>query len=398
MYKRQVLYLDAEVDAQVLFDKHNQGKLKLLESPDQGADSHGVLLSRETIKERPLPPMKALQHFSRGFNAEIAKEFVKSKSAISIVGLGPFDPKHDLLKNLTLTIGKMANETGAFVFDVADSLTFTKEAFDGIRVAEIKKGQLSSNQFGVRAYRVDQGIRSVTMGLEKFGQTNLAVANFAEHHMGVIDSFNGILIQAVIESDTKVEPGDLSLEPQKFDNELQRKKFESLLRQGFTGVDVKLAAIKPQGGDPQKLLGVVFESEPGEELWQEQEKFLLTIFEKTRRISENIDIGTVEAAIKAARIQATAILQDKTQWSAPRRLKVAINLPQKEIVWVEVSSFDDGKGRGILLSQPTKDSSLKSGSEMAFESEMIFDFVLSDAENTIAKGGVDELISKLNSR
>lgn len=393
-----VLYLDAPVDAEALFAKHNQGKLKLLESPEQGTDSPGVLLRIETIEERPLPPMEALQYFSRGFNDKIAQEFLKSKSTISVIGLGPFDPKHELLKNLTLTVGKMANETDAFVSDVADSLTFTQESFESIRVAEIKTGQLSSNQFGVRAYRVDQGLRTVTMGLEKFGQTNLAIPNFSEHHMGVIDSFSGILIQSVIESETKVEPGELRLDPQNFANESQRERFESLLRPEFSGIDVELAEIEPQGGDPQELLGIVFENEPGEKLWQEQDQFLLTIFEKTRQISKNVDISSVESAIEAARTRATELLQDQTQWEAPRRLRVAISLPQKEVVWVEVRSFEEGAGKGIMLSQPTTDRSVKSGSEITFEAEMILDFVLSDTENTIEKGGVDELIQKLNSR
>ena len=77
---------------------------------------------------------------------------------------------------------------------------------------------------------------------------------------------------------------------------------------------------------------------------------------------------------------------------------MAISLPQKEVVWVEVRSFEEGAGKGIMLSQPTTDRSVKSGSEITFEAEMILDFVLSDTENTIEKGGVDELIQKLNSR
>jgi len=200
-----VLYFESEdVDAKAIFAKHNQGELKLLESAEEGAASTGVLLIEKTIKEQPLPDLEGLPHFSRGFSDAAAQKFINSKSTISLVGLGPFDPEHKLLKNLTLTVGKMAEDIDAFVFDVADSLTFTTEAFDGIRAAEIREGRLSTNQFGVRAYRVDDGIRSVTMGLEKFGQTNICVPNFAEHHMGVIDKFNSLVVQTVIESKTRI--------------------------------------------------------------------------------------------------------------------------------------------------------------------------------------------------
>jgi len=394
-----VLYFESEdVDAKAIFAKHNQGQLKLLETPDEAAESAGVLLIEKTIKEQPLPPLEVLPHFSRGFSDEAAEKFINSKSTISLVGLGPFDPKHELLKGLTLTVGKMAEDIDAFVFDVADSLTFTKEAFDEIRASEIKEGRLSANQFNIRAYREGEGIRSVTMGLEKFGQTNVCIANFAEHHFGVIGSFKGMIVQTVIESDTRVAPGELTLQPSEFVNAKERQEFAELVRDGFATKSIELAKIESVSGDPEDLLGVVFKSQPGEALWQEQEEFLLTIFKQTKRVSTGVDVDAVQEAIEAARSQAMEILTEKQQWTAPgRRFLVAISLPGKEVVWTEVTDFENGVGKGILLSQPSKNPDLKSGSEIEFETAMIFDFSLSDAEKVIASGGVDAMIQKMNS-
>ena len=394
-----VLYFDSEdVDAKALFAKHNHGDLKLLKAPEDGVESPGVLLIEKSIEEQPLPALETLPHFSRGFSDEAAQKFIQSKSTISLVGLGPFDPEHKLLKNLTLTVGKMAEDIDAFVFDVADSLTFTKEAFDGIRAAEIREGRLSTNQFGVRAYRVDDGIRSVTMGLEKFGQVNICVPNFAEHHMGVIDTFNSLVVQTVIESDTQIGPGEMALEPMGLTNAEVKQKFTGLLRDGFSSKTVELAKIESVGGDPEDLLAVVFKSKPGEALWQEQDTFLKTIFKETTRVSEGVDVSAVEEAIENARAQAMEILKDKQTWTAAgRRLNVAINLPGKEVVWVEVTSFENGSGKGILKSQPTKNRDLTSGSEIEFEPAMIFDFKLSNAEELISSGGVDALIQQMNS-
>ena len=108
-------------------------------------------------------------------------------------------------------------------------------------------------------------------------------------------------------------------------------------------------------------------------------------------------MSTVEQAIENARSEAMDILNNKRVWTAAgRRFMVAITLPEKEIVWVEVSAFENGSGKGVLLSQPTQNTQLTSGSEVTFEPEMIFDFKLSDAEQTISSGGVDALIQKMN--
>ena len=396
VYIHYVLFYDADIDAKALFDKLNQGELKVLESPEEGVDSPGVILRSETVEQRPLPDPESLPYFSRGFNGEIAEKFLESKSAFSVIGVGPFDPEHRLLKKVTTIVGDMATEMDAFVFDQADSLSFTNTAFNEIRADEIRKGNLSPNQFGIRAYRVDEGIRSVTMGLEKFGQTNIAISNFGEHHMGVIDSFKGMLVQAVIESDAKVEPGTLTLAPGEFSNTDEKKSLKDLLRDDFSTAEVELADIEPLEGDPRELLGVVFENEPGEELWAEQDAFLLTIFKRTRRTSQ-MDPNAIQEAIEAARTRAGEILGDKDQWVAPRQLKIAIALPNNEVVWLEVTRFEDGSGAGILLSQPSKNPELKSGDEIEFEPAMVMDFVLSDPETTIEKGGVDELIQQMNS-
>ena len=387
-----VLYYDGEFDAKALFVKLSQGKFELLESPEGGVDSPGVILRPETVEQGRLPP----RIFCRGdYNAEVAEKFSESKFAFSVIGVGPFDPEHRLLKNVTTTVGEMANEMDAFVFDVADSLTFTNIAFNEIRADEIRQGNLSSNQFGIRAYRVDEGIRSVTMGLEKFGQTNIAIANFSEHHMNVIDSFKGMLVQAVIESDAKVAPGTLTLTPEEFSNTAKKKAIKGLLRAGFSTTQVELADIESLKGDPRELLGVVFENEPGEELWAEQDAFLLKIFKRTRHSSQ-MDPDAIEGAIEAARTRAVEILRDEEQWAAPRRLKIAVGVSNNEVVWLEVTRFEDDAGAGILLSQPNKNPDLKSGDEIEFEPDMVMDFVLTDPETTIEKGGVDELIQRMN--
>ena len=387
-----------DVDEAALFKKH-AGDLKVLVSTEDGAKEPGVILKSESVKDRPLPDAKSLPYFSRGFSQEAADKLAKCKTAITIVGIGPFDPDHKLLKELTLTVSKMAAETDAFIHDGADSMTFTRDAFQKIRVDEIQRGELSPNQFGVRAYRTEEGLRSVTMGLEKFGQTNICIASFPEHLMGGVDALTTLAIQEVIESKTQIKPGDLLLDTQKIKNPTVKARYAKVNAAGGTGkATLKLVPIDSIGGDPKKLLGPKFASPPGDDLWNEQAKLLESIFGKSRDVSEGVSMEELEEAIAKVRVDVAAILKNEKKWKAPgRKLKLAVELPTvKEVVWVEVQSWDGKKGKGILLSKPIH-VDLESGSTFEFTTDVLMDYRLSDAEKLLKSGGIDEMVKKLQS-
>ena len=395
-----VLFLPgSDVDADALFAKH-AGDIKVLASAEEGDKEPGVvLLKSESVKDRPLPDAQSLPVFSRGFSQEAADKLSKCKTAITIIAVGPFDPEHKLLKQVTVCVSKMAADTDAFIFDGADSMTFSREAFQKIRVAEIERGELSANQFGVRAYRTERGLRSVTMGLEKFGQTNLCIADFPEHLMGGVDSLMTLATQQVIESKTQVKPGDLLLDAHKIKNPTFKAQFAKRVSAGGIGkATLKIVSIDSISGDPKTLLGPKFASPPGDDLWTEQAKLLESAFGKLRDVSEGVSMEEFEEAIKKVRVDIAAILIDEKKWKVPgRRLKLAIELPDvKEVVWVEVQSWDGKKGKGILLSQPTH-VDLKSGSTFEFTTDVTMDYSLSNAEKVLESGGIDELVKQLQS-
>ena len=402
----RILYVlftkQSDFDAKALLEKHGKGELKILDAPEDGRTKSGVLLRVQSVADRPLPQAQALPYFSRGFSDKAAQQLYECKTAVTLIGLGPFDPKHRLLKQQTVAVYEIAKEIEAFIFDEADSLTFTQEAFYDIRVSEIERGELTANQFGVRAYREGEGLRSVSMGLEKFGQKNFCVPAFAEHHMGVMDSMMSLMMQSLIEANRVIKPGEFEVDATSLKTKSEKQKFSQILASdGGTGkMNVELVSIEPVSGDPQELLGIKFESNAGPDLWQEHDQFLTTLFGKSREVSSGVDMGSLDEAIEKARTAAAKILADTNKWTTPgRRLKCAVRHPEiQEVIWVEVKSWKDNQGAGILLSSPYGTSEYKSGDTMSFAVDNIVDYQLSDSEGTIEKGGVDEMVRQMQGR
>ena len=357
---------------------------------------HGpsILVKKHNVDELPVPSLQALQYFGRGFDQSKANRIMASDYSVSFIGVGPFDKSHKLLRKITQCVGGIAEKYDAFIYDVSDSLTFTPVSFENIRLGEIKKGFLSASQFGVRAYRVEKGIRSVSMGLEKFGQPNLVIENFSDHHMAYMDKLFSIVLQHVIESPIPVKPGPMVFDIKNIANPAVRSELGSSVEANGSG-KTKLMFKKAASldGDPLGLLAVSFENSPGDSLWLEQANLLKHVFGKDRTISNVPDPDRLESAVTLAKLRAKAILEeDHALEKDGMRLLVAIVMAEhEEVVWVEVAEWKAQQGMGVLLSDPIHTKSFRSGMTYKFDYNSIMDFKLYGTDGLVEQGGVQEL-------
>jgi uncharacterized protein YegJ (DUF2314 family) len=392
---------EQELNSEDLTKQCDLKGIERITSFDSFTNKPGVIIKNQDVGQLPVPSLQALQYFGRGFDQAKADRIMESDYSVSFIGVGPFDKDHSLLKKITICVYSVAKKYNAFVYDVADSLTFTSDSFANIRVNEISQGFFSSSQFGVRAYRVERGIRSVSMGLEKFGQPNLAIENFSEHHMGYMDKLFTLVLQHVIESRDKVVPGPISIDVNNISNPMLQKNMQSsIVPNGIGRARLVLKKAVPHDGDPSELLAITFENPPGDSLWDEQAKLLLSIFGRDRDISSVPDSASLDEAIASAKMRAKDILEEgHTLEKDGMRLLLAVALEEtKEVIWVEVSDWEGQKGIGILLSDPIHTKSLRSGMKYEFNYAFIMDFKLYGPDGLLEQGGVDELARRAGSR
>ena len=376
-------------------DVFKQHGIRVVEEFQETENEAGVGLRRTTVSQLPVQPDEALAHFGRGMSPELAIKMRGSQRVLVVMGAGPFDPTHELLRKTTRCVGQIASQHQGFVVDHADSLTFVPEAFHDIRVSEIEAGELSSVQFGTRAYRHDQGIRSVTMGLEKFGQCNLCISQFPEHLMGGFDALVQLMSQTLIESQDVVDCGAREFDVGKLRNAEVRRNLNRVNQGGSGKIKLVMGNQRTLDGDPSELIGPVFRSETGDELWQEQEAMLTELFGSVQNITAGVEFDSIEEIIQAAKERVDDLLCSGEWSQAGARMKIAITLPKtQEVVWTEVHAWDEPHGEGILLSEP-HDERLKSGMRVPFTISRVVDYALIKAGSVIEKGGVDELVRQM---
>lgn len=194
-----------------------------------------------------------------------------------------------------------------------------------------------------------------------------------------------------------VIPGKLKLDVTKITNPTASDQFAELVADGGSGkATLTIAEIESEDGDPKTLLGPSFTSPAGEKLWEEQAQLLESLFGYSRNVSEDVSFEELQSAIEQVRVESVKLLNDKKKWQAAgRRLTLAVQIPVvREVVWVEVQSWDGKSGKSILLSDPTN-VDLQSGTTFAFGADIIMDYRLADAERIIESGGIDELVKNL---
>jgi uncharacterized protein YegJ (DUF2314 family) len=217
--------------------------------------------------------------------------------------------------------------------------------------------------------------------------------------MTMMDRMMTLAMQHIIESDRPVGSGPLELSLRDLRNPRVRQELAAAQQPGASGcATLQLKSAAPHQGDPQVLLAPVFKAPPGPQLWEEQGTLLKQLFGVDRHVSKNVDMGEqIQQAIQKARKEAIAILSEPKRWQQEGvRLRVAVGLPNvKEVVWLEVTRWQNGTGIGILLSEPQSVPTLKSGDSVPFTADALMDYTLSNPEGEIAKGGVDDLVRKL---
>ena len=88
--------------------------------------------------------------------------------------------------------------------------------------------------------------------------------------------------------------------------------------------------LKPEGGDPQDLMGPIFSAEPGDALVAEQDAMLVKLFGLSRKTTQGVSPDQLQAAITKARARAVEILNDTASWKADgRRLRLAVRIPKE---------------------------------------------------------------------
>ena len=346
----------------------------------------GLRIEAPSLERFAPPTPRLLQYTGRGLSDEQIAAVQESAAVVSLeftLDMTPGASVHADAIAMALDLGE---RTHGLIWDEGTRELFTTEAWRNRRVANPPAPETVTNHFTQHAYRDDDLMRVVTLGLGKFGIPEIAFAHvpitMSDQAMTLVNLVATELTRTgtLDNAGTILVPADSG---------------------GGATVEVRLAIGTPAEGDnPGPLIQIVFPG-PKSTLHQRQAELL----QKVAPIdSDIIDRPADDAELLAASAAAKKeLLQLKPKFSqgVPDLEKLTVKAPftfgdDTEWMWVEVVSWRGHTIAGILQNTPRDIPNLKMGAKVEVTEDAVFDYYYTDKKGVEHGNETSRILERAN--
>jgi uncharacterized protein YegJ (DUF2314 family) len=277
----------------------------------------------------------------------------------------------------------VAKKSRGLILDVPTGEVFSREAWEGTRVATWRSGlPYLPEHFVIQNDYTGTLNRAVTIGLEKVGLPNLVFDDFPRSSTDVVDDLLNLAAQTMMERGELSTAGRLQVAIDRLEN----RRMRELLIEGCAPgaekrADLTLAVVKrEQDGPEHRLWEIVLPGDPSS-LHERQEELLDRVFGSADEVTEVEHDAEILAASERARERLLGDLKRKfVAGLAPKErllVKAAFETPEggNEWMWFEVIAWESRQLRGILMNDPVHIPDLNSGARVVKSEADLFDYV-----------------------
>lgn len=381
----------AELDSLLL--NHERLAFQRTEAID-GQDTAPTVVAR--IEAEPLdvyapPDPEMLQRFGRGLSADEAEALQETESVLILDWTYPKEHVWNGLRSALEITSSLARNTGGLIWDETTREVFAPDAWDERRVGKWTEEVPDVSQFTVvHAYRSDESVRAITLGMEKFGLPDVVIDGFSwslSRNMGhVINLF----AQAMAEGASPDIPGDFDLDFNGIRHPGVREPQVENLKPGGTGVALlSLQEGRWEEGDPlNRLIEITFNRGTGPDASSRQVQVLAQAFGLEDSLTRVEHDEAVEEASRRAREKLPDLREDFNSGLAPGELmmiKAPFATPEgeREWMWVEVTSWKGDSITGLLANEPFNIPTLTAGQVVEVPEADVFDYIRQHADGTV---------------
>lgn len=363
----------------------NFAPLERAEKPDSKSATPQVAarLEQDPQKNYAPPAESSLQYFGRGLSREQVTALQTTKGVLILDFAYPREHVWSGLRSATGLVHELAVATGGLVWDETTREVFTPAAWQERRLDDwTDQVPAISKHTTIHAYRNDEFVRAITLGMEKFGLPDLIAEDFPwslSNNMGIVVNLLG---QALAEGAEVPRTGEFDL------------NFRDIKHAGFR--DTQLESLKPNAtavamltlrkgvweeGDPaNRLVKIGFERGTGPDIHAQQEQVLATAFGAQDPVSQIQHDAAIRAASARARQKLPALRTDFTQGLKPGefiQVKAPFDRPDggQEWMWVEITKWEGSKITGLLQNDPHSIPTLHAGQIVTVSEGKVFDYI-----------------------
>jgi uncharacterized protein YegJ (DUF2314 family) len=382
--------------------------VKIVEAPPATATE--MVVCARTAKDaqqqyRP-PELESLTQFSHGISPAQAKALRESQEAFILDFVHPVEDVREGLEVANELAASVAKATGGLVWDAETREMFSPEAWDKKRRTAWSDGYPDvSAHIAVQVKQEGEVVRAVTLGMVKFGLPDIVANGFPWSAQRPVENLVCLLGQAMAEGVTVEKGGKFTLNLRKLKNSKVRDRQIESLKDKASGVAyLALVSATREKGDPgNRLVGIRADRYSESDASARQEKMLWSLFGWEDSVTSFR--RTPELLAASARAKARLpLLQNDFQTGLKRGEYIRVKVPfetsdgGEEWMWVEVTSWEGNRIKGILKSEPIAVPDLHAGQVVEVNQEHVFDYVRRYADGTEEGNETGRIIEKMTQR
>jgi len=394
---------DPLVELDDLLQKQSQMFKKVDKINRQTADVTVAARIEHDPRHAYAPPIeRSLQYYGRGLSRDQAEKLQKTEQALILDFAYPKAHAWDGMRSAVGLMYSLAKAADGVIWDDATREVFSPDKWEEQRIKGWSEGVPEISQHTViHAYKKDEYVRAITLGMEKFGLPDLVINNFSwslNRNMGHVVNLLG---QALAEGQTLQKPGVFDLDFRAIKNVKVREPQVTNLKEHATGV--ALLGMKKgvsEDGDPKnRLIEITFERGIGPDIHAQQDQVIGQAFGWEDEIKHVRHDAELEAASQRAREKLPGLRAEFKKGLAPGefiQVKAPFDRPNggQEWMWVEVVSWNGDKITGLLKNEPFNIPTLHAGQNVEVSEATVFDYIQRHADGSSDGNETGRLIER----
>jgi uncharacterized protein YegJ (DUF2314 family) len=370
--------------------------------------TEGICLAPQVVtnaQESFNPPnLESLKYFGRGVSREQALALQNSQQAL-LLDFG-YSKQHvwDGMRSALQLTSALARRTGGIIWDEETREAFTPDVWDTNHLAawDAEVPDISQHTV-IHAYLKEREgfVRAITLGMIKFGLPDLVVEDFSWSANRNIGHLINLFAQAIAEGASLTKPGEFDLDIRAIKNQRTRDpQISSLASNATAKAFLSLQEGHREEGDPQnRLVEITFDRYAHRDLHARQDELLSTLFGwKDSAIGVRHDEALL-AASRRAREELPVLRERFNKNMQPGEyllVKAPFPTPDggNEYMWVEVSSWNGDKIKGLLANEPVNIPTLHGGQMVEVSEAKVFDYIHTLPDGTQEGNETGKIIQK----
>jgi uncharacterized protein YegJ (DUF2314 family) len=343
---------------------------------------HAYPIENVETEYRP-PDMKSLQYFGRGLTREQAEQLQKSRLAFVMDFAHGRAHVWDGLRTANSIAEALARRTGGLLWDEETREIFTPDEWHRKRIQPWTNGIPDlSRHTTIHAYKSDEYVRAITLGMAKVGLPDVVVEHFSWSLNKTMGHFINLFCQSMAEGAVIQTSGQYDLDIRTIQNQEVRDPQVSSLKSNATAVaQLVLREGNREDGDPKnRLIEITFDRYSGQDVHAKQEALLSSLFGWEDAVTPVKHNEVLLAASRRAKAKLPALHKAFTAGLNPGefiQVKAPFKTPDgaQEWMWVEITAWEGANIKGMLKNEPFNIPSLHGGQVVKVRQEDVFDYI-----------------------